>query len=115
MPKVRPLPSSLSTRRRWTEDDARTVLAAQDASGLSVAAFAAREGLEPQRVYTWRRRLGRSAEATPAPAFIEVRRAAEREFVEVLLRCGRAVRVTESIDPSVLRRLVDALEQDPAC
>lgn len=116
MPKVRLLPISLSTGRRWTEDDARAVLAAQGASGLSVAAFGAREGLDPQRMYSWRRRLGRSAEeATPAPAFIEIRSPAKREVVEVALRCGRVVRVAESIDPSVLRRIVDALEQDPAC
>jgi hypothetical protein len=80
-----------------------------------VAAFAAREGLDPQRVYYWRHRLEPSIEATPAPAFIEIRRPAEREVVEVLLRCGRVVRVTESIEPSVLRRLVDALERDLAC
>jgi hypothetical protein len=112
MPKVRLLQTS---GRRWTEDVARAVLAAQDASGLSVAAFAAREGLDPQRVYFWRRRLGRVVEATSAPAFIEIRPSAEREVVEVLLRCGRVVRVTESIDPSVLRRLVDVLEGDPSC
>ena len=116
MPKVRPLPFSVSTGRRWTEDEARAVLAAQAASGLSVAAFAAREGLDPQRVYSWRRRLGGSVEATSAPAFIEIRqRSAMGEIVEIALRCGRIVRVTESIDPNVLRRLVDALERDPAC
>jgi hypothetical protein len=114
MPKVRLLPSSFSTRRRWTEEGARSVLAAQDASGLSVAAFAAREGLDPQRVYSWRRRLSRSIEAS-APAFIEIHPPARREVVEVVLHCGRVVRVAESIDPSALRRLVDALEQDPPC
>jgi transposase-like protein len=118
MPKVRLLPSSLSTGRRWTEDDARAVLDAHTESGLSVAAFAAREGLDPQRVYSWRRRLGRSVEAVEAisaPAFIEIRSSAKCEVVEVVLRCGRVVRVTELIDPSVLRRLVDALEGNPSC
>lgn len=115
MPKVRLLPSSLSTGRRWTEDDARAVLDAHAASGLSVAAFAAREGLDPQRVYSWRRRLGRSIEATSAPAFIEIRPSAKCEVLEIVLRGGRVVRVTESIDPSVLRRFVDALERDPSC
>jgi transposase-like protein len=115
MPKTRLLPFSLSTSHRWTEDEARAVLTAQNASGLSVAAFAAREGLVPERVYYWRRRLECSVEATPAPVFVEVRPPAERELVEVLLRCGRVVRVTEAITPSVLRRLVDALDQDSAC
>ena len=115
MPKIRRLPSALSTSRHWSEGEARAVLAAQGASGLSVTAFAVREGLCPQRMHYWRRRLGRPVAASPAPAFVEVRLPAEREFVEVLLRCGRIVRVTEAIDPSILRRLVDALEEDSTC
>lgn len=54
MPKARLLPASYSISRRWTEDDARVVIAAQAASGLSVAAFAAREGIDPQRLYCQR-------------------------------------------------------------
>ena len=46
MPKTRVLPASYSSNRRWTRDDARTVVTAQAASGLSVAAFAAREGID---------------------------------------------------------------------
>jgi len=68
VPKSR-LPASYSTRLRWTDADAQTVLGALDASGLSVAAFAGREGLDPQRLYFWRRRLeSDSVEAVPMPA-----------------------------------------------
>lgn len=115
MPKVHPLPSSYSTPQRWTEHDARMVLAAQDASGLSVPAFAAREGLDPQRLYFWRRRLGNSAEPSEVPTFIEVRPAIARELVEIALRSGHVIRVAKSIDASVLRRFVDALEEGRAC
>jgi transposase-like protein len=114
MPKSRLLPTSYSTDRRWTADDARAVLAAQAASGLSVPAFADREGIDPQRLYSWRRRIEVGSVEAP-PAFIEVRHAAERERVEIVLRSGRVVRVAESIDGDVLRRLIAALEQDPAC
>jgi transposase-like protein len=116
MPKARLLPASYSISRRWTEDDARIVLAAQDASGLSVAAFAAREGIDPQRLYFWRRRYQQqpSVEIVP-PTFVEVRHAAECERVEITLRSGHLVRVAESIDPGVLRALVNALDRDPAC
>jgi transposase-like protein len=115
VPKSR-VPVSYSTPRRWTDADARAVLAAMDASGLSVAAFAGREGLDPQRLYFWRRRLETGlVEVAPAPAFIEVRHAAERERVEIVLRSGRIVRVAESIDVGVLRHLIEALEQGPAC
>ena len=115
MPKVRLLPPMYSTNHRWTDDEARAVLAAQDASGLSVAAFAAREGLDPQRLYFWRRRLGSSPEAAQAPTFIEVRATSGREHVEIVLRSGHVIRVAESIDPGVVRMLVDALERDNTC
>ena len=115
VPKSRLLPASYSTERRWTDNDARTVLAAQAASGLSVAAFAAREKIDPQRLYFWRRRLDGAPETTAPAAFIEVRSPVRREVVEVELRSGHVIRVVESIDPRVLRRFVDALEQDGAC
>jgi transposase-like protein len=116
MPKARLLPASYSISRRWTEDDARVVIAAQAASGLPVAAFAAREGIDPQRLYFWRRRVGEGPAATTVPpTFVEVRHAAGCERVEVALRSGRVIRVAESIDPGVLRGLVNALEGDPTC
>jgi transposase-like protein len=116
MPKARLLPASYSISRRWTEDGALRVPAAQDAPGLSVAAFAAREGLDPQRVYFWRRRAEQGSSAdTVLPTFVEVLHATESERVEIALRSGRVIRVAESIDPDVLRGLVDALDRDPTC
>ena len=65
--------------RRWTEENARRVLAEWEASGQTLAAFARATGLVPQRLSWWRRRLaGRAPEATPtaeetrAPAFLPV-------------------------------------------
>lgn len=114
MPKSSPL-ASYSTPRRWTDADARTVLSALDASGLSVTAFAIREGLDAQRLYFWRRRLEATSDGAPMPpALVEVHRRAA-EHVEIVLRTGRVVRVSESIDAAVLRRLIHALEQDPTC
>ena len=57
MPK-RDRPAPYSLRRRWTPADARSAVAALEASGLSPLAFARREGLEVERLYRWRRRLG---------------------------------------------------------
>ncbi len=103
------------TRRRWTPADARSALAALRASGLSPAAFAAREGIEAQRLYRWRRQLGaRARPARAAPAFVEIRaRSAER--VEVVLRSGRVLRVSEGVSPSALERLVAVLERESSC
>lgn len=51
----------LCGRRPWTVEDARRVLDEQQASGQSVGEFAARVGLNAQRLYWWRDRV--SAEA----------------------------------------------------
>jgi transposase-like protein len=99
-------------RRRWTEADARSTLASLEASGLSVAAFAAREGLSAQRLHRWRHRLAENDVA--APAFIEIPRQVVG-VVEVVLRSGRVLRVSESIDGAVLRRIAASLEDTAGC
>ncbi len=50
--------AELRGSRPWTEAEGRRVIAAWEASGESVAAFARRVGLVPQRMYWWRERLG---------------------------------------------------------
>ena len=54
--------STWRTLARWTEADAVAALAALKQSGLSVALFAAREGLDAQRLYVWRRKLARHSD-----------------------------------------------------
>jgi hypothetical protein len=55
---------------RWTQEDARRVLAAWQSSGDSLWAFSRRHGLQPQRVGWWKKRLSewRTSEAV-RPAF----------------------------------------------
>jgi transposase-like protein len=111
-------------RRRWTEDDAREALAALAQSGLSLSAFAVREGLDRQRLDRWRRRFG----ASVAPAFEEVprqevgaavagdaRARAEGQRFEIVLASGRVVRVPESFNASALRRLLEVVDEVGAC
>lgn len=54
--------------KRWTPAEARTVLAAQEASGETVAGFARRHGLLAQRLSWWRSRLGEWREESTAAA-----------------------------------------------
>jgi transposase-like protein len=73
-------------RPRWNAEDARQVIAALDRSGQSVSVFAAEHGLDPQRVYLWRRRLGIAGSA-----------GAERStFREVIVRPAAAPSVDGS-------------------
>ena len=124
MPK--PVVRSSSThvqRRRWTAEDAKEALAAQAQSGLSLSAFASREGLDAQRLFRWRRRLEvdapesatfeevvgcgvASAFGEGGPAFVS-----ERAWFEVVLRSGLVVRVSESFNAAALLRLLDTLAE----
>ena len=97
------MPKSYRSRRRWTADDAREALSALDRSGLTVAAFARREGLDEQRLRNWRKRF-----AAPR-AFVEIA-PREPERVEIGLRSGRTLRVSATIDSTTLTALLELLE-----
>jgi len=119
-------PPSSPRRRRWKIADARSVLAALAASGLSLPEFASRKGLEPQRLRRWRQQLAREERrpaqrtraarkrsASPsAPAVIELRPTPSprrAEPIEIVLGSGVTLRVAETIEPAALARLVAAL------
>ena len=110
---------SHARRRRWGIAEARAALAAMEASGLSASAFAAREGLQVQRLRRWRERLGSKAAKAGVAAFVElgqhVTATATGNRIEIALRSGRTLRAADTIDPVVLRRLVDVLEHDAGC
>jgi hypothetical protein len=116
-----PSPSDRSPfdRPRWTERDAREVLAALHRSGKSVGAFAAEHGLDPQRLYLWRRRLG-GAEVTRFQELF-VRPVASRTLpeagsgFEIVLASGDVVRVPASFDGASLARLLEIVTQVRAC
>ena len=96
-----------TVRRRWRAEDARAVLARLESSGLSVSQFAAREHLDPQRLYRWRAQLGPAGTSTPR--FIEIKPAAA--VIEVVLPSGLVVRVPEGFSEAMLRRLVAVLDE----
>jgi transposase-like protein len=109
---ARSLVARLSLKRRWTVDDARSVLQRLTGSGLTVREFAEREGVDPQRLYRWRTVVGECS----APAFVEVARPMSAGPVEVLLRSGHVVRLNEGFSEETLRRVVAILEYEaPAC
>ena len=106
-------PSSPFDRPRWTEQDARHALAALQRSGKPVSVFAAEQGLDPQRLYSWRRRLGK-AEPTMFQELV-VRSAPPisstdgRAPFELVLRSGVVVRVPSSFEAAALERLLEVL------
>jgi transposase-like protein len=128
MPKPRTQsPSGYLTHRRWTEEEARQALADFNRSGLGIVAFAIREGLTPQRLGRWRRRLEAVAPASPAFEEVVASRVTgavtgggvavhvERERFEIVLPSGCVVRVPESFDAGALRRLLSVMAEVHAC
>ena len=125
-PRTRRSPTYL-TCPRWSEAEAQQALAAWDQSGLELTAFAIGEGLDPQRIHLWRRRLAaegaptfeeippRAITATLNPAAVAFVADVARERFEVVLSSGRVLRVPESFDPSALRRLLAVVEEPRTC
>jgi len=103
--------------KRWTAEEAEQELARADRSGLSDRAYAKQAGLDPQRLYWWRKRLHREAQREPAFAEVkvvapEVERIQDGR-VEVELLNGRRVWLPTSIEPSIAARLLSAIEGQP--
>ena len=114
MPRSR-FRTSGSKAPRWTPEQASRTLAKQASSGLSVAEFAAREGLDAKRLYSWRGRLGAGlVRAAAAPTFVEVK-AARQARVEVVLRTGHVLFIPDSFDPGALTQLIEILERAAGC
>lgn len=90
----------------WTAREARRVLSAWRKSGMSVNAFARRNGLTPQRVLWWRKRLGEWGAAEPAADAAGVVPAVVAGQVvtsgaSVVFRVGGSV-VVEVADPALV-------------
>jgi transposase-like protein len=106
-------------RSRWSEADARTVLDALAASGSSVSSFAARYGIQAQRINMWRRNLAAKRE-TAATEFVEVDPrgiGAVRDATryELLLADGDALRVEGVVDIDTVRALIELLRASRPC
>lgn len=105
-------------KRRWTEDDARTVIDALDRSGESVAAFGEQHGLDPWRTWRWRNQLREPDPPVPPDALASVftvalrndeGATAGRSPIEVELPDGIIVRLASDFDTNSVRRLLDVL------
>jgi transposase-like protein len=111
-------PRSPFDRARWSAEDARKVLAALDRSGQSVATFASEHGLDAQRVYLWRRRLGK-AEPTMFHELAVRRTPVVHHEVpasfEVAFASGHVLRVPSSFETTTLARLIDVLDKAGMC
>jgi transposase len=118
--------SSPERRRRWTAAEKLRLVAESSASGLSIAEFARRHDVHPNLVHAWRRQA-KTGELSVAPdgeaRFTPVAVATEDSaafptrndddggsIVEVVLRNGRVLRLSDRMAAARAASLADALE-----
>jgi transposase-like protein len=87
------------------------VLAALAQSGKSVAVFAAEHGIDAQRLYAWRRRLGEAEPTTLQELIVRPSSGVSVDSpFEIVLPSGVVVRVPTSFDAPALERLLSVLQ-----
>jgi transposase len=112
-------------RRRWTTAEKLRIVEESLKAGISVVEFARQRDLHPNLVHTWRWQARKgflseasngetrfapvavvAADVVPAPAS----EAKDVAVIEVVLRNGRVVRLSERVTVAHAARLADALE-----
>ncbi len=126
MPKVSRMEViQTGSRRRWTLEEKRRIVAESESGPRQVSATARRYGLSPAHLFNWRRlaregRLGAGELATFAQAVIACEPAvehagstatAERNRIEIILADGVRVVVDQGVDAGALARVIGALER----
>jgi hypothetical protein len=97
---------------QWSEHEARAVLHAWRASGLSIERFASQRGLVPQRLRWWKKKLQdaaplRSKDLSLLP--VRVVDASRGTPVQVILPSGHIVRVGRGFDEDTFARVIALL------
>lgn len=116
--KSRVAASSGRRWKQWKEPQAREALSSWQRSGLSAAAFCAREGYSVARLQYWSKRLGEASRpGTPSVSFVPIALDDMRRARQFEIECGNVVlRVREDLDVSHVARLVAALAAvEPPC
>src|SRR5258705_2734928 len=110
-------------RRRWTSEQKLQIVGESLAAGAKVAAVARRHDVHPNLIYGWRRQM-RNGVLSASPAggvqFVPVTVAAAPGFgsepaIEVVLRNGRVLRVSDGVAPTRAAALAEALEGIGPC
>jgi transposase len=110
------------TRRSWTPEQKRAILAEAKNPATTVSAIARRHGLTPSLLFRWRREAldaERAAALPQQPAFVPLclpgpvsTGSCERKqpgMIEIELATGHRLRADASVDIGVLRTLIEAL------
>jgi transposase-like protein len=101
---------STPKNRHWTEDDARQVLARGEREGKSITTLAREEGVSPQRLYWWKKRLRGESRSTSSFVEVSIRVPGQAQPFAVQTRNGRSVAVWPGFEAAELARLLAVVE-----
>jgi len=88
----------------------RERIAEQERSGISVQQFCKERGVTEQSFYVWRKRLRKQEPARFALVETEpARQHGPKTGLELVLVTGERLRIGVDVDPSLLRRVLEAL------
>ena len=121
-----------TTRRSWSKQQKRAIVAEVDVGGATLSEVARRHGIHSSLLFRWRRALGSPLGSPPldsradalgstrALSFVPVMLAAPTRpepsvagkpgIIEIVIAGGRMVRVGSDVDASALVRIIAALE-----
>lgn len=112
-----------TTRRRWSLEQKRAIVAEIGDGGATLSQVARRHGLHASQLFRWRADLAATTAPEPgAPApsaqgFMPVMLLppslpppAKPSTIEIVIAGGRTVRVGSDVDTAVLVRIISALE-----
>ena len=108
--------ADLQQRHRWTPADKLRIVEQSQQTNTSVAQVARLHDVNPNTVYRWRHEakagnLSTTAESQSRFALVAVAdRGNDTATLELVLRNGRILRLSEGTTPSRLALLADALE-----
>ena len=97
---------------QWSELEARAVLSAWRASGVSVERFAAARGIVAQRIRWWKKKLEAGEPARKSMALLPVVQTSESSRgapIQVILPSGHIVRVGRGFDEDTFARVMAIL------
>ena len=123
-----------TTRRSWSRDQKRAIVAEVDVGGATLSEVARRHGIHASLLFRWRKRLGAAMGAPPIDAEAATSTAVPPRFVpvmlpaplaapvttpeptrptiiEIVLDGRRTVRVGAEVDTGALIRIIEALEK----
>ena len=105
----------------WPEALKREIVAASLAPGASVSAVARQYDVNTNLVFTWRKRLGETSQASRAPHLLPVMVVPDppvatppiisADIIEIDLPRGYRLRVGRGVQGAALRLVLDALER----